>query len=127
MPGEPRTAQPAQPAEPRQRPAKRLNPKVAAALQRYRIAAFVVGVGLIILCVTIVLKYAFGMDWTVEIWGPIHGFLFAAYVLIVFDLAFRARWSFLGMIAVLLAGVIPVVSFVCEAWVTRKMRAGERI
>lgn len=124
MPGEPRTTQP---AEPGQRPVKRLNPKAAAALQRYRIAAFVVGVGLLILCVTIVLKYAFGMDWTVEVWGPIHGFLYAAYVLIVFDLAFRARWSFLGMIAVLLAGVVPVVSFVCESWVHRRMLAGERI
>ena len=121
MPGEPTTARPGQ------RPAKRLNPKVASALRRYRIAAFVVGVGLLILCATIVLKYAFGLAWTVEIWGPIHGFLFAAYVLIVFDLAFRARWSLLGMLTVIVAGVIPVVSFVCESWVTRRMLAGERI
>ncbi len=86
-----------------------------------------VGVGLLILCLTIVLKYVFDMDWTVEIWGPIHGVLYAAYVLIAFDLSYKARWTLVGTLGVLLAGVVPVISFVCERWVHRKMLAGQKV
>jgi len=106
---------------------KTLTPRVAGALLRYRIAAFVVGVGLLILCLTIVLKYAFDMDWTVQIWGPIHGVLYAAYVLLAFDLSYKARWSLWGLVKVLLAGVVPILSFYCERWVNRAMLAGQRI
>ncbi|HET8590555.1 MAG TPA: DUF3817 domain-containing protein [Nakamurella sp.] len=118
------------PAEPPlTRPASRktLTPRVAGALTRYRISAFVVGVGLLLLCLTMVLKYAAGMDWTVQVWGPIHGVLYAAYVLLAFDLSYKARWSLWGLLKVLLAGVVPVLSFYCEHWVNRKMLAGERI
>jgi integral membrane protein len=104
-----------------------LTPRVAGALQRYRIAAFVVGVGLLILCATMVLKYGFDLGWAVQIWGPIHGVLYAAYVLLAFDLSYKARWSLWGLLKVLLAGVVPVLSFYCERWVHRKMLSGQRI
>ncbi len=106
---------------------KKLNPKVAGALTRYRISAFVVGVGLLILCLTLILKYVFDMGWTVQVWGPIHGVLYAVYVLLSFDLFYRSRWSLWGLLKVLLAGVVPVLSFYAEHWVNRKMLAGERI
>lgn len=121
------------PAEPKLTPDDRraahrtLTPKVAGALNRYRISAFVVGVGLLILCLTIVLKYVFDLGWTVQVWGPIHGVLYAAYVLLTFDLSYKARWSLLSLLKVLLAGVVPVLSFYCEHWVNRKMLAGERV
>lgn len=104
-----------------------LTPKVAAALKRYRIASFVVGVGLLILVLTMVLKYAAGMNWTVATWGPIHGVLYAVYVLLAFDLSYRASWKLTHLLGVLLAGVVPVLSFVVEHWVNRKMLAGERL
>lgn len=106
---------------------RELTPKVAGALRRYRIASFVVGVGLLILVVTMVLKYAAGMGWAVAVWGPIHGVLYAIYVLLVFDLSYRASWRLSNLLKVLLAGVIPVLSFFAEHWVNRKMLAGERL
>ncbi len=106
---------------------KRLQPKIASALTRYRIASFVVGVGLLILCLTMVLKYGFDMDWTVRVWGPIHGVLYAAYVLLTFDLSYKARWRLVSLLKILLAGVVPVLSFYAEHWVNRKMLAGERV
>jgi len=118
---------PAEPNLTRTDATRTLTPRVAAALLRYRIAAFVVGVGLLILCLTIVLKYAFDMNWTVEVWGPIHGVLYAAYVLLAFDLSYKARWSLWGLLKVLLAGVVPVLSFYCERWVNRTMLSGGRI
>ncbi|WP_197676200.1 DUF3817 domain-containing protein [Nakamurella panacisegetis] len=118
MPAEPVSANPAAPAMP---------PKVAGALARYRIAAFIVGYALIVLCIAIVLRYGFGVDQAVAIWGPIHGVLYIGYVLLAFDLAYKDRWSLVGTLGVLLAGVIPGVSFVAERIVHRKVVARQKV
>jgi integral membrane protein len=101
--------------------------KIMSAFKRYRVAAFVVGWGLLILCAAMVLKYAFGMGAAVAIWGPIHGALFVVYVIIAFDLAYKDRWSPLGTIWVLIAGTIPFVSFVAERQVQRKVLARQKM
>ena len=109
------------------RDAKPKSAKVMAAFKRYKIAAFVVGWGLLLLCAAMVLKYAFDMPQFVAIWGPIHGALFVGYVIIAFDLAYKDRWSPLGTLWVLVAGTIPFVSFVAERQVQRKVLAGKRM
>lgn len=121
MPAEPKSARSAGSA------AKALPPKVAGALGRYRIAAFIVGYALIVLCVTIVLKYGFHAGQAVAIWGPIHGVLYIGYVLLAFDLAYKDRWSPIGILGVLLAGVLPGISFVAERIVHRKVLARQKI
>ncbi len=102
-------------------------PKIMAAFKRYKIAAYVVGWGLLILCAAMVAKYVFGLGAAVAIWGPIHGALFVGYVILAFDLAYKARWSPLGTIWVLIAGTIPFVSFVVERQVQRKVLAREKM
>ncbi len=102
-------------------------PKIMAAFRRYRVAAFVVGWGLLLLCAAMVLKYAFDMGAAVAIWGPIHGALFVVYVIIAFDLAYKDRWSPLGTLWVLVAGTIPFVSFVAERQVQRKVLARQKM
>ena len=102
-------------------------PKIMAAFRRYRIAAFVVGWGLLLLCAAMVLKYAFNVGAAVAIWGPIHGALFVVYVIIAFDLAYKDRWSPLGTLWVLIAGTIPFVSFVAERQVQRKVLARQKM
>ena len=102
-------------------------PKIMAAFKRYRIAAYVVGWGLLILCAAMVMKYVFGIDRAVAIWGPIHGALFVGYVILAFDLAYKDRWSPLGTLWVLIAGTIPFVSFVAERQVERKVLARQRL
>lgn len=88
------------------------------ALRRYRIMAWIVGVGLLVLVlVAMPLKYFGDNDTVVGIVGPIHGFLYMAYVVLTFDLARRAKWSFVRMVLVMLAGTIPFLSF----WVERKV------
>jgi integral membrane protein len=86
-----------------------------AALKRYRIAAYVVGVMLLLLvAVAMPLKY-FGDNATpVEIIGPIHGWLFAIYLVITFDLARRTSWPLKRTLGVMVAGTIPLVSFYAE-------------
>ena len=57
----------------------------------------------------------------------IHGLLYAIYVLLVFDLSYRAGWKLTNLLKILLAGVVPVLSFVAEHWVNRTMLAGQRL
>lgn len=102
-------------------------PGLRGALSRYRVLAYVVGVGLLALVAAMVLKYAFEVAGPMAIVGPVHGFLYAVYMVVAFDLALKARWSVKGTLWVLLAGMIPFVSFVVERSVTRKVRAGQKV
>jgi integral membrane protein len=103
-------------------------PKVRAALGRYRVMAYVVGVMLLLLvAVAMPLKYFADTPGPVAVIGTAHGFLYAVYLLAAFDLALRARWTALGTVLVLLAGTVPFVSFIAERKVTRKTRAGQRV
>ena len=110
------------------RPARRGARGVPAALTRYRVMAYIVGVMLLLLVlVAVPIKYIGHHEGPVAVIGTAHGFLYCVYLLAAFDLALRARWSAKGTVLVLLAGTIPFLSFVAERIVTRKTRAGERV
>ena len=106
-----------------------MKPDVRRALLRYRIMAFVVGTGLLVLCVAMVFKYvpAINNPQPVTVVGTVHGFLFMIYVLTTVDLGFRLRWNLIPMLGVALAGTIPFVSFYAEhrvmVWVRDKQAA----
>jgi integral membrane protein len=105
-----------------------VSPKVQGALTRYRVMAYVVGVMLVLLvAVAMPLKYLADTPGPVAVIGTAHGFLYAVYLLAAFDLALRARWTAKGTVLVLLAGTVPLLSFVAERIVTRKTRAGQRV
>src|SRR5262245_45166733 len=88
-----------------------------SALTRYRVMAYVVGV-LVLVLVAMPLKYFADSPTMVAIVGPMHGFLYMVYLATAFDLAVRAKWPFGRTILVLLAGTVPVMSFVAERKVT---------
>jgi len=109
-------------------PARDSEQAIAAALQRYRVMANVVGVLLIALVVIAVpLKYMADMPTPVTILGTAHGWLYALFFLSAVDLGLRAKWSLKGAIATVVAGTIPFLSFAAERTVTRKMRTGDRV
>ncbi len=94
-----------------------------AALTRYRVMAYVVGVLLLVLVfVAMPLKYFADQPLLVAVVGPMHGFLYMVYLVTAFDLAVRAKWPFVRTLLVLLAGTVPVMSFVAERKVTRWIR-----
>jgi integral membrane protein len=108
--------------------ARRVGKDVPAALTRYRVMAWVVGVLLAALfLVAVPLKYAAGLDGPVAVIGTAHGWLYAIFFLTACDLALRARWTLQGTVLVLVAGTVPLLSFVAERIATRKTRAGERL
>jgi integral membrane protein len=100
---------------------------MSAALLRFRVVAYVVGVFLLVLVfVAVPLKYLADQPALAAVVGTLHGFLYMVYLVVAFDLAVRAKWSFGRTILVLLAGTIPGMSFVAERKVTGWARQPER-
>jgi integral membrane protein len=98
---------------------------VETALRNYRISAWVTGIGLLVLVfVAMPLKYFFGQPQLVAVVGVAHGFLYMAYIVLTLLLAERARWKPLDALVILLAGTIPVASFIAERRVTHRVREG---
>lgn len=100
---------------------------MGAALTRYRVIAWIVGVVLILLVVIgMPLKYLFDDPVVVETIGPAHGFLYMAYLVAAFDLSRRAGWPLKRMALVMLAGTVPFISFYAErrvsSWVADQQR-----
>ena len=109
-------------------PARDSQQAIAAALQRYRVMANVVGVLLIALVVVAVpLKYLADIREPVVVLGTAHGWLYALFFLSAVDLALRAKWSLKGSVLTIVAGTVPFLSFYAEHNATRKTRAGERV
>ena len=95
---------------------------MSGALLRYRVMAYIVGVGLLILVlVGVPLKYAAGYRGVVAVVGPIHGILYIVYMAAAYDLARRGRWTLRQMAAVVGAGFVPFLAFVVERQVTRRV------
>ena len=95
---------------------------MAGALTRFRVMAWIVGVMLLILTVGMVAKYGFDEPLVVEVIGPVHGFLYVVYLITVVDLAFKAKFSLIRTLLVMLAGTVPFLSFVAEHRVTVDVR-----
>jgi integral membrane protein len=98
--------------------------KTRTRLLVFRIFAWVTGVVLLALTVGMVLKYGFGDRTVVATIGPVHGFLYMGYIVATLMLAERLRWKPVRAVLVLLAGTIPIASFVAERKVTREVQAG---
>ena len=93
------------------------------ALIRYRVMAYVVGVGLVILVfVGVPLQYAANAPEVVRVVGPIHGAFYIVYLLAAADLARRARFGLLQLVAMVAAGFVPLLAFVVEHQVMKRLR-----
>ena len=98
------------------------------AILRYRIMAYLVGVGLMILVfIGVPLQYAANSPGVVKVVGPIHGALYIVYLLAAADLARRARFGLLQLAAMVCAGFVPLVAFVVERQVVRRLRREESV
>ena len=102
---------------------------IATALRNYRVAAWVTGVGLLVLVfIAMPLKYFFGEPRPVALVGmtarvPVHGLhRVHADPGRALPLAAARRAC-----VILLAGTIPIASFVAERQVTRRVREGRAV
>ena len=95
------------------------------ALTRYRVMAWVTGCFLLLLCVEMVAKYVFrdGEPWLGTWVAIVHGWIYVAYLLTVVDLWSKLRWTLGRLVVLVLAGVVPLLSFVAEHRTTAEVRA----
>ncbi len=97
---------------------------VVGALIRYRVMAFIVGTGLLLLVfVAVPLQYAANIKLVAEIVGTMHGYLYIVYLIAAADLARRAHWRLLRIVTVVAAGFLPFLAFIVEHRVYRQMQA----
>ncbi len=88
---------------------------------RYRVMAYVTGVVLMILCFVGIPLQVFAGDAAVANYvGTTHGILYMIYLVTAYLLARKLRLAIAPTVVLLLAGTIPVLTFVVERWVTRR-------
>ena len=91
-----------------------------AAVLRYRVMAYVTGVVLIVLCfVGIPLQIA-GKPAVANDVGVLHGILYIIYLVCAWILARKLGLATKPTVIMLLAGTIPIMTFIVERWVTRR-------
>ena len=96
---------------------------VDGALMRYRVMAYIVGVGLILLVFAgLPLQFAAHQKMAVQVVGTLHGYLYLVYLASALDLARRAHWRLGRIVAVVAAGFVPFLAFVVEHRVLGQMR-----
>jgi integral membrane protein len=83
--------------------------------------AYVTGVVLVILCFVGIPLQVFAHDEAVVSYvGTAHGILYLIYLVTAYLLARRLRLAIAPTVLLLLAGTIPVLTFVVERWMTRR-------
>lgn len=81
-------------------------------LGRLRLLGLIEGVSfLVILFVTMPLKYGFGNPEPNKIFGMIHGLLFVLYLLWVIQVKIEQDWTLKKMFLALIASIIPFGTF----------------
>lgn len=96
--------------------------KIGSALLRYRVLAYATGLWLLILTGEMVAKYIIGIE-NVPAWiAIVHGWVYAIYLVLTFDLSIRVRWPIGRTIGTLLAGTVPFLSFYVEHKRTQQVK-----
>jgi integral membrane protein len=92
---------------------------VTAAVLRYRVMAYITGVVLVFLCfVGIPLQIA-GHPAVANDVGVIHGILYIIYLAMAWILSRKLSLATKPTVILLLAGTVPIMTFIVERWVTR--------
>jgi integral membrane protein len=97
--------------------------QLALVVRAYRVMAYLTGTALIILCFVGIPLQVFANNLViVKYVGTLHGFLYIIYVVVAFLMTrlVRMKVASPGTVIVLLAGIIPVATFVVERWVSRR-------
>jgi integral membrane protein len=89
------------------------------ALARFKFIAYLAGVVLILFTIEIILKHSGILE--IPWFAQLHGIIYMVYVVIAFDISRRAKLSLRDTFLVLIAGTIPVMSFIAESKIRRRV------
>ena len=113
-------------AGPAQAPARDVD-GIRPRLTFFRVMAFIVGIGLLVLVAEMVISYGFdkkGDQNPLAWWPQPHGFVYMVYLVATALLGFRVNWPLTKIVLVMLAGCVPFLSFWVERRVAREVEAG---
>jgi integral membrane protein len=92
-----------------------------AAVLRYRVMAYITGVLIIIVVFAgIPLQIWDHNTFIVNQIGTVHGVLYMLYIVFAFMLASKLHMKPKPTVLLLLAGTVPVMTFVVERWMMRR-------
>jgi integral membrane protein len=93
------------------------------AVLRYRVMAYVTGVVLIVLCFAGIPLQVAGHPAVANNVGVVHGILYIIYLINAYILARKLSLAPGQTVILLLAGTVPVMTFIVERWATRRFIA----
>ena len=88
--------------------------------------AYVTGIMLLLLVVEMLILYVFKAHTLKPYisWIPFaHGWIYVVYLITVIDLWAKMRWRLGRLTTMVLAGVVPVLSFILEKKISREAHA----
>ena len=91
-----------------------------AAVLRYRVMAYVTGVVLVVLCFVGIPLQVAGHPTVANDVGVVHGILYIIYLVFAWILSRKLELATKPTVIMLLAGTIPIMTFIVERWVTRR-------
>lgn len=91
-------------------------------MRALRHIAFAEATSFIALLVASFVKHTGGGEVGVQILGPIHGFLFIAYVVLTLNLRSQLGWSNQTTFWIVLGAVLPFGGYVVDWWLWRESR-----
>jgi integral membrane protein len=87
---------------------------------RYRVMAYITGVLIIVVVFAgIPLQVAAHNTFIANDIGTVHGFLYILYIVFAYILAQKLKMKLGPTVVLLLAGTIPIMTFVVERWMNR--------
>jgi integral membrane protein len=91
-----------------------------AAALRYRVMAYLTGVVLMVLVFVGIPLQVAGHPAVANNVGVVHGILYIIYIAFAYILSRKLQMTAKPTVLLLLAGTIPVLTFVVERWMVRK-------
>src|SRR6202451_3362268 len=91
-----------------------------AAVLRYRVMAYVTGVVLMVLCFVGIALQVAGHPTVANNVGVVHGILYIIYLVFAWILSRKLGLATKPTVIMLLAGTIPIMTFIVERWVPRR-------
>jgi integral membrane protein len=96
---------------------------VEAAVLRYRVMAYITGVVLVFLCFVGIPLQVAGHPAVANNVGVVHGILYIIYLVFAWILSRKLQLANKPTVIMLLAGTVPIMTFIVERWITRRFIA----
>lgn len=91
-----------------------------AAVLRYRVMAYITGVLIIVVVFAGIPLQVLGHPFIATKVAAVHGILYIVYLVTAWIVAQKLKLATKPTVLMLLAGTVPIMTFVVERWITRR-------